>query len=231
MFQKNNKQNNKLKLTPELIWSKLGIYQEIILLGVILATYAISRFIYNLNPIKHHSIYEWHNRVFEIFNLQDVFSFLIKGILIGIMVSFIITILDIIISKLQNEAWYKNITRNDFILPKTVGQKKMAAIIIFSGSFVEEIIFRGLIFFALLPVWNSWIWAALIVSSIFAFFHADIQGFLSSVWIFFISMVLSFLIFKYQSIVIIYSTHVTMNLISIFLMPQLIEYFKNRMEN
>ena len=128
MYQKNKEQNNKLKLTPELIWSKLGIYQEIILLGLILATYAISEFIYKMNPIKHHSIYEWHNRVFAIFNLQSVFSYLLKGILIGIFVSFVIAMLEILISKLQNKNCYKNIMRNDFLLPKTDFQKKMAII-------------------------------------------------------------------------------------------------------
>ena len=231
MFQKNNEQNNKLKLTPELIWSKLGIYQEIILLGLILATYIISEFIYQLNPVKHYSIYEWHNRVFSIFNFQDVFSYLLKGILIGILVSFIIAALEILISKFKKEIWYKNLTRNNFLLPQTVTQKKMATIIVFSGSFIEEVIFRGLIFFAILPIWNSWIWAALIISSIFAFFHTDAQGFLASIWVFIISIVLSFLIFEYQTIVIVYSTHLTINLISIFVMPQLIEYSKNRMGN
>ncbi len=231
MYQKNKGQNTKFKLNPELIWSKLGVYQEIILLGLILTIYVISEFVYKMNPVKHHSIYEWHKRVFSIFELKDAFPFLIKGALIGILVSFMIVILEIIISKLKKENWYSNLTRNNFLLPKTKHQRKMATVIVFSGSFIEEVIFRGMIFFAILPIWNSWIWSALIVSSIFAFFHADVQGFLSSVWIFIISVILSFLIFEYQSIVIIYSTHLTINLISVFLMPQLIEYFKNIMEN
>ena len=205
---------------PDIIWGKPGLFQQVIFALVALSIWAIVTFMISLNPASHEALIEWQYRVSGLFHFNNIVTYLGLAILIAAGLSLLFLILETLIAMLKNEDITIRLQRNDFLLPVTPGQKWRALGIIFTGSLVEEILFRAYLFQALFPLWNHWIWAALIVSAIFALVHTNMQGLSASIWIFLTSMLLITILMQTSSLLYAVILHFSINFFNLFIIPK-----------
>lgn len=88
--------------------------------------------------------------------------------------------------------------------------------------------FRGFIFIAVMNLWGTWIWAALILSALFGFLHAGLQGFWSTLWIFIVSVLLCYFVVLGKSIYFLILLHMIVNITNLFILPLLTKKFRPR---
>jgi uncharacterized protein len=208
-------------ITPDMLWGKAGWLQQgiywlaafFIFAAVWLPTY--------LMPSRFPALENWQNRVLNALLTADL-KFIIWGIGLGLLLALLFAGAEILISKMKLEAWDKRLHNADFLLPQTKKQKQNAALINVSASIVEEILFRGFFFLALANLWTHWLWAAVLVSAVFALLHTNFQGFTASVWIFISSLILIWLLQKSGSLWPGAVLHYMLNSLNLFLLPKLI---------
>ncbi|HDR04938.1 MAG TPA: CPBP family intramembrane metalloprotease, partial [Candidatus Marinimicrobia bacterium] len=174
-----------------------------------------------LIPGRFPALQAWSNRVLAALQMSDA-VYLFWGIGIAILLSILFTVAEISLSKIQGASWDDRLHNADFLLPQTQKQKQNAALINISASTVEEILFRAYFFLALLNLWTHWLWAALLVSAVFALLHTNFQGFTASVWIFISSLILVWLLQTSGSIWPGVLLHFVLNSLNLFILPKML---------
>ncbi|HAE87587.1 TPA: hypothetical protein DCG86_06145 [Candidatus Marinimicrobia bacterium] len=220
-----DKDPNDLKISASLVWSPIGFYQQIFLWLFAAAVPAIVWLFYSINPLKYQSLYQWLSRVGELFTLENLIPDLVRGLLAGALLSFLFLLLEWLISRIKGESPAEHLSRQDELIPQTPVQRRWAFAINLSASMVEEILFRGYLLMALIPLWNHWLWAALLLSAIFAFVHTNIQQMSATVWIFITSLILSYFTVTRQSLIMPWGIHLSVNLVNLFVFPKAAKVF------
>ncbi len=213
-------EKEELKITPELLWNKSGMIQQIILSALMVFTFFIILYVTRHSQIEHPGLQSWLQRLQALFLSSNVLKDMLIAVLLGIGLSLLLQVLDALVAFLMKENIRSWLHRTDNLLPVSTLQKKWAFAITIVGSSVEELLFRGFIFLAMIPLWSHWIWAALVLSAIFAFLHANVQGFWSSLWIFLISMILCYFVASGKSLYFIATLHIFINLTNLFILPK-----------
>jgi membrane protease YdiL (CAAX protease family) len=207
-------------ITPGLLWNKSGMIQPIVLSALMVFTFFIILYVTRHSQIEHPGLQSWLQRLQALFFSSKVFKDILIAAILGVVFSLLLQVLDALVALLMKENIRSWLHRTDNLLPVNALQKKWALAITIVGSSVEELLFRGFIFFAMVPIWSHWIWAALVLSALFAFLHANIQGFWSSVWIFLISMILCYFVASGRSLYFIATLHIFINLTNLFILPK-----------
>ncbi|MCD6234611.1 MAG: hypothetical protein DRP86_03870 [Candidatus Neomarinimicrobiota bacterium] len=220
-----DKDPNDLKISASLVWSPIGFYQQIFLWLFTAAIPAIVWLFYSINPLKYDSLYRWLSRVGGLFTLENLIPDLVLGLLAGAVLSFLFLFLEWLISRIKGESPIERLSRQDELIPQTPVQRRWAFAINLSASLVEEILFRAYLFMALISVWTHWLWAAILLSAIFAFVHTNIQQISATVWIFITSLILSYFIVTRQSLVMPWGIHLSVNLMNLFVFPKAAKVF------
>ncbi len=215
------------KITASLVWSRIGLYQQVFLWLFTLSIPAVAWLIHSINPIKYTGIHDWLNRILALINIEHLLVYFIEGLALGMVLSVLFLALEWIISRIKGESPRERLSRQDELIPKTSVQKRWALAINISASVIEEILFRAYLFMALITLWNHWLWAAVLVSAIFAFVHTNIQQMSATVWIFITSLVLCYFTYTHQTLIIPWGIHLSVNLINLFVFPKLAAIFNH----
>lgn len=218
-----NENREEIKITASLVWSPAGFYQQIFLWLFTLSIPSIVYIIYTLNPAQRTGLYDWLIHVKALFNLNHFILYLLLGLAGGIILSFIFLLLEWLIGRIRGEDAHERLYRHDELIPRTRVQKRWAALINLSASVMEEILFRAYLFMALIYIWNHWIWAAVLVSAIFAFVHTNIQQLSATVWIFITSLFLCLFTVKLGGLAFPWGMHFGINLVNLFIFPRISE--------
>ncbi|RKY54986.1 MAG: hypothetical protein DRP93_04255, partial [Candidatus Neomarinimicrobiota bacterium] len=158
--------------------------QEAVIFILLLFVYVLISIIITRSTSIHPGLENWMQSLQKIFNAQNIFMDLLWGVVAGIGLAIVLSFLDALVAVIGRKNVRKWLHRTDYMLPVTSVQKRWALRISLSGSVIEEIMFRGFIYMAIVPLWSHWIWAALLLSSVFSLLHAGVQGFWSTIWIF-----------------------------------------------
>ena len=185
-----------------------------------MSIWAGSQLLVSINPSSYESLIHWQTRVLVYLHLNNSLSYLIYAALIAAAVSLIFLFFETAIALYLNEDIRIRLGKNDYLLPVTRMQKWRALGIIGIGAFIEEILFRAYLFQALLPIWDNWLWAALLVSAIFALVHTNLQGLSASIWIFITSMLLLSILIYTSSLLFAVTIHFFINFFNIFIIPK-----------
>ena len=212
---------HRLDLNPELLWNATGIIQQAVMSTLLLIVYVVVSLIISRSSGAHVGLQKWMSDLQALFSFEHILRNMCYGILIGLAALVLINLLDMLIPVLGRKDIRQWMHRTDYLLPRTRTQKHWALAISISGSIQEEIMFRGFIFLALIPLWSHWLWAALIMSAFFSLLHANVQGFWSTVWIYIISVILCAVLALSGSIYIVVMAHITINLSNLFILPLL----------
>ncbi len=205
----------------------MGMIQQAVISIVLIFVYVLITIILARSASAHPGLENWIQNLQKLFAGRNIIMDLIWGMAAGLAMAIILFILDMFIAVMGRKNIRDWIHRTDYMLPVTPTQKRWALSISLSGSVVEEIMFRGFIYMAIIPLWSHWIWAALLLSAVFSLLHAGVQGFWSTVWIFMISIFLCYIISRGGSIYFAAMTHVVINITNLFILPIL---FKKRDE-
>mgnify|MGYP001362385694 CR=1 FL=1 len=214
---------NKLGVSPDQLWNAAGVVQQLITVALMLAAYAVVSLMVRRSPGAYPGLAEWLDALRGLFTLKDLGPGILRGIPAGILIAGILFFLDAAAGLLTRKPLKHWIRRTDYMLPLTKKQKKWALGIAVSGSAVEEALFRGFFFMALLPLWSSWIWSALLLSALFSLLHAAVQGFWSTLWIFLVSAVMCFFVMRGTGIYFVMAAHMAVNLTNLFVLPPLLD--------
>ncbi|MCK4531085.1 MAG: CPBP family intramembrane metalloprotease [Candidatus Marinimicrobia bacterium] len=212
---------NKMKITPEQLWNSLGMIQQAVMSILLLFVYVLISIIIARSVSAHPGLENWMQNLQNLFHSDSILTDLVWGALAGLGMVLLLSVLDIIVAFIGRKNIREWIHRTDYMLPVTPIQKRWALSISLSGSIVEEIMFRGFIYMAIIPLWSHWIWAALLLSAVFSLLHAGVQGFWSTLWIFMISIFLCYFISQGGSIYFAAIAHVVINIANLFLLPLL----------
>jgi len=210
---------NKLKVTPDQLWNSLGMIQQAVMSILLLFVYVLISIIIARSVSIHPGLENWMQNLQNLFHSNSLIMDLIWGALTGFTLVIILTVLDIFIAMIGRKNIRTWLHRTDYMLPETPKQKRWALSISLSGSVVEEIMFRGFIYLAIIPLWSHWIWAALLLSAVFSLLHAGVQGFWSTLWIFLISVSLCYFVSQGGSIYFVAMAHVVINITNLFILP------------
>jgi membrane protease YdiL (CAAX protease family) len=222
-----DEKKEELKITASLVWSPIGFYQQIFIWLFTLSIPAVVNIVYILNPANKAGLFDWLLRVKALFNLNHFIIYVLWGLIGGAVLSFLFLLLTWLITGISGETAHERLNRNDELIPRSPAQKRWAVLINLSASFVEEILFRAYLFMALINVWNHWIWAAVLVSAIFAFVHTNIQQLSATIWIFITSFFLCLFTIKLQGLAFPWGMHLSVNLMNLFIFPKLSERLFN----
>lgn len=219
----NSNPEKKIKISPGQLWNSAGLVQQLVLTAGLLIAYIVIRILTQGNPQSYPGMQNWIANLHSLFKVQYYVRDLFAAPFIGASISLLLFGLDSLAGLLQKKEMKTWVHRSDNMLPVNKTQRHWAFLITFSGSAVEEIMFRAFIFTALIPLWDTWIWSALLLSAVFSLLHAGVQGFWSTVWIFLISIVLCFLLTAGYSIYALVLIHISINLMNLFLIPYLLK--------
>lgn len=195
--------------------------QQMIILILMLIVFLIVNYLSVYARVDHPGLQHWLAKLHELFIISSFLKDIIYGALFGLALAISLQLFDAMIAVIAKKNVRTWIHRTDHFLPETLKQKRWALAITVVGSSVEELLFRGFIFMAIMPIWSHWIWSALILSAIFALMHANIQGFWSTVWIFLISLILCMSVADGKSLYFIASLHILINITNLFILPKL----------
>lgn len=212
---------NKMKVTPEQLWNSLGMIQQAVMSILLLFVYVMISIIIARSVSAHPGLENWMQNLQNLFHSNSILMDIVWGALAGLGMVLLLSVLDIMVAFIGRKNIREWIHRTDYMLPVTQIQKRWALSISLSGSIVEEIMFRGFIYMAIIPLWSHWIWAALLLSAVFSLLHAGVQGFWSTLWIFMISIFLCYFVSQGGSIYFAAIAHVVINITNLFLLPLL----------
>ncbi len=219
---KNEENNHKrLKISPEQLWNSLGMIQQVITAIVLLAVYTTIYFIVERSYVGHPGLTNWLDALNKLFLSDALLKDIALGLAVGIVLVILTALFDLFVAAIQKQNISEWMHRTDHLLPETKVQKRWALGISVVGSVVEEIMFRGFIFMAIINIWDHWIWASLIISSVFSLLHAGVQDFWATILIFIISMCLCVIVAMGGSIYLVAVTHIMINLSNLFILPML----------
>jgi membrane protease YdiL (CAAX protease family) len=221
------KQDSKLKISSELLWNKSGMIQQAVMFTLMLIVYVSISIISSRSNVVHTGFENWLQNLQKLFARNTLLHDILFGAITGLVLSIILFVMDAFVAFIVRTDVKEWIHRTDYLLPQTKKQRSWALSITLVGSIQEEIMFRGFIFLAMLPLWSHWIWAALILSGVFSLLHTSVQGFWSTLWIFVISLTLCFFVSQGKSIYFIALVHIMINLTNLFILPLM---FKKRDE-
>ena len=227
-MSKNKQNENQLVVTPDMLWNKSGLIQQLIVFIFLLIIYTTVIIILHRSPKPHLALNEWFTSLKGLFISSKWYWDIILGVIVGTILSHILMTFDIFVAWILKKDIPKWIHRADHLFPRTKTQKKHALIISLIGSTQEEVLFRAYILLAILPLWSHWIWSALILSTIFALFHAGLQGFWATLWIFITSIILCASIALGKSIYFVSAIHIMININNLILIPLI--YYKKKLE-
>lgn len=204
-----------------MLWNKWGMIQQAITFVVLFFVYTIIVLTLHRSPKPLIGLHQWRESLLNLFVTPKWYWEILLGLVLGTAISHVLLTLDILVAWIFRKNIPQWIHRADHLLPVGKSQRTWALSISIVGSILEEIIFRAFIFLAILPLWSHWIWAVLILSTIFALFHAGVQGFWSTLWIFLSSIILCQSIAAGFSIYFVSAVHIMMNINNLFLIPLL----------
>jgi membrane protease YdiL (CAAX protease family) len=216
-----DRRENPLGIRPEQIWNVQGMIQQAVMLLLMIITYSTVYFLTRGSPGKFPGLETWLSALHGLFRGSRFIPGIFGGAVTGLLLAAGLFMLDAAVGWIGRRDLRAWVHRSDFMLPRTREQRKWAWIIAVTGSVVEEILFRGYIFLAILHMWDSWLWPALILSAVFGFLHAGVQGFWSTLWIFMISMLLCYFVTAGKSMYFLVAVHMTVNVTNLFLLPAL----------
>ncbi|MDZ7795915.1 MAG: CPBP family intramembrane glutamic endopeptidase [Candidatus Marinimicrobia bacterium] len=228
MSRKDPGNYNRLHIRPGQIWNVQGMIQQAVMLGLILAVYSVILILTQRFPGEYGGLENWLQRLHGLFRTEHLLSDMITGALLGFVLSGVLFLLDCAVGYIKGKKVYDWVHRSDFMLPVNREQRKWALAIALSGSMIEEIMFRGFIFLAVMDLWGTWLWAALILSALFGFLHAGLQGFWSTLWIFIVSVLLCYFVVVGKSIYFLILLHMMVNITNLFILPLLAKKFRPR---
>jgi membrane protease YdiL (CAAX protease family) len=214
---------NKLNIRPEQLWNAHSMIQQGVMVIIMAMIYSLVRVMVFSSPGRYTGLEHWLEQLHALFQLNTLPADILLGAAGGFLLAFVLFLLDAGVALVRR----KNITlwlhRSDYILPENKLQRKWALTITLVGSAVEELMFRGFIFLAILPLWNTWIWSALLLSAVFSLLHAAVQGFWSTIWIFIASLLLCFFVIYGKSIYYIVLLHAMLNIGNLFILPHVLK--------
>ncbi|MBN2780461.1 MAG: CPBP family intramembrane metalloprotease [Candidatus Marinimicrobia bacterium] len=214
---------NKLGISPDQLWNAAGIVQQLITAALMLSAYAVVSLMVRRSPGVYPGPAAWLETLRALFDLKDLGPGILWGIPAGMLIAGILFLLDAGVGMIATYPLRHWVRRTDYMLPLTKKQKKWALGIAVSGSAVEEALFRGFFFMALLPLWSSWIWSALLLSALFSLLHAAVQGFWSTLWIFLVSLIMCLFVARGTGLYFVMAAHMAVNLTNLFVLPQLLD--------
>jgi len=217
---------NKLKVSPDMLWNKEVMKQQVFTAVFVLAVYAVILFLLKGSFKPFLGLHRWHESFIDLFMTPKWYKEIFMGIIAGTLISHLIVGLDLLVGSIMRKDIRKWLHRTDYLLPRTSSEKKWAFSITLLASTLEEIIFRAYILLAILPIWSHPIWAVLLLSAAFALLHGSLQGFWSTVWIFLVSIALCLSIVAGLSIYFVAAMHILVNLNNLFVIPIL--YYKKK---
>lgn len=211
------------QVTPDLLWSKFSLLQHALfwVLGIVIwwgLHFLASNFGAWTLPI-----WKYVSRIRFYLFTGDFNHEVIRGIFSGAIILLIITGIDLLIAKIKGERAATQILRNHYLLPRTNKQRVIAVVLGINAGIFEEIFFRGGVFFLLLFLSHSTIIAILITSAIFALLHASVQGWYSTLIIFFVGIVLNVMLLLTDSFYAPMLCHITINLGNLLVIPSFFE--------
>ncbi|MCF7833240.1 MAG: CPBP family intramembrane metalloprotease [Candidatus Marinimicrobia bacterium] len=218
---------NRIEITPEQLWNVLGMIQQAVMLIILFFVYVVVSIIIARSASVHPGLVSWMQNLQNLFHSDNIPMDLVWGALAGFGLALFLSVLDTLVAVIGKKNVRQWLHRTDNMLPVTRVQKRWALSISLSGSIIEEIMFRGFIYMAIIPLWSHWIWAALLLSAVFSLLHAGVQGFWSTLWIFIISVFLCYFIAHGRSLYFVAMTHVIINISNLFILPL---FFKKRDE-
>lgn len=211
------------EITPELIWSKYSVLQHLIFWLMALGAW------YGLHWLGSNTerftlpVWRYVARVRFYFYTGDFQQMALLGALFGLVILGLILLVDVLIAKMSNQPPAHQILRNYYLLPRTNTQGFVALIVGINAGVFEEIFFRGGIFTLLFFLTNSVVTSIVITSAVFALLHAPMQGWLSTVWIFIIGILLNIIVLETGNYYAAMFCHITVNIGNLFLVPALFE--------
>jgi membrane protease YdiL (CAAX protease family) len=221
--QKEPNKDDRIRIRPEQLWNSTGLLQQAVFSAVLIFSYLGIYLLNDANPGAYPGLDNWLQSLHSLFRLRQGMTLILLAPLIGAALSLLIALLDTAAGLLQKADIHTWIHRTDDLLPDNRRQQYWAFWISLTGSTVEELMFRAFLFTALIPVWNSWVWAALLLSAVFSLLHTGVQGFWSSLWIFFISVLLCYFLVLGFSIYALILIHISINLMNLFGIPYLLK--------
>ncbi len=214
---------NKLNITPDQLWNIKGIIQQLVMVALMAIVYMVIIIYTGHSPGLHSGLESWLQNLHALFYTDTLFRDVLIAPVMGVAIAGFLFLLDTAVGYIRKENISNWIHRADYMLPGNKIERNWALGIAIMGSAVEEIMFRGFIFIAIVPIWTSWIWSALLLSAGFSLLHAGIQGFWSTLWIFIISLLLCCFIILGSSIYFVILLHMAINITNMFILP----YFLN----
>ncbi len=215
---------NKLNITPDQLWNIKGIIQQIVMVALMAIIYIVIVNYTGRSPGVHSGLENWLQNLHALFYTNTLLRDMFVAPVMGVAIAGSLFFLDTAVGYILKKNIFNWIHRADYMLPGNKTERNWALRIAIMGSTVEEIMFRGFIFIAIVPIWTSWIWSALLLSAGFGLLHAGVQGFWSTLWIFIISLLLCFFIILGSSIYFVILLHMTINITNMFILP----YFLKR---
>jgi len=210
-------------INPDILWSKYSVIQHIIFW--ILALAAWKALYWAGGKYEHLTLQIWHylTRFRFYFFTGNPQQTLLVGLITGIVVLGIILGLDYLIAKIKGDPPIRHILRNHSLLPRTGKQQFFAFIVSVNAGIFEELFFRGGIFTLILLLTHSTVSAVLFTSALFAVLHEPIQGWYSTLLIFFVGITLNLLMLITGDFYSAMACHIVINLGNLFLIPALFE--------
>ena len=216
-------EENKLDITPDQLWNVQSIIQQAVMAVIMIASYFLVRYMIGTSPGQFSGLENWLERLHALFATKSLPSDMFTGVLTGFALAVVLFFLDAgvgIILRRNIKLW---IHRSDYMLPVDKVQRKWALTTALVGSPVEELMFRGFIFLGILPIWNTWIWSAMLLSAVFSLLHAVVQGFWSTLWIFIVSLLLCYFVTIDKSFYFIALVHAMLNVTNLFILPHILK--------
>ncbi|MDZ7822077.1 MAG: hypothetical protein U5N26_09860 [Candidatus Marinimicrobia bacterium] len=147
MNGKDPKHRKTFRIRPEQVWNVQGMIQQLVMLLIMLAVYTVARLLTQDPEGGYTGLISWLQQFHGLFRTPHLLSDLLTGALAGAALAGMFLLLDVAVGYIRDRAKLNEwIHRSDFMLPENRKQRKWALGIALSGSAIEEILFRGFIF-------------------------------------------------------------------------------------
>jgi membrane protease YdiL (CAAX protease family) len=219
--QDNN--NPREHISPDLLWSKYSVIQQLIFWLVGLAAW------HGLNWIGANyerftlPIWRYVSTFRSYFFTGNMQGMILLGTICGLAILGLLVLTDYIIARSKNEKPAKHILRNYYLLPRTNKQRYIALFVGINAGIFEELFFRGALYILFFILTGSVVLGVLFTAILFAILHAPIQGWYSSLWIFMVGIFLNILILQTESYYASIFCHIVINIGNLFLIPAMLE--------
>jgi len=211
------------EITPELIWSKYSVIQQIIFWLVVIAAWHGLQWIGSTYEQFTIPVWRYTARIQSFFYSGDFRGDVLHGIYWGAGVLLLVLLSDYLIAWIKKEPAIDHILRNREILPRTKKQQYIALLVGVNAGIFEEIFFRGGLFVLLSLLTGSPESAIIITAASFALLHAPMQGWYSTAIIFLVGILLNVLLLSSGSYFTPMFCHITINIGNLFFVPAIFQ--------